>query len=38
MDYEQQIRRASGGDVKAFVDLTRQFQHMGLRRGAGPCE
>jgi RNA polymerase sigma factor (sigma-70 family) len=28
MDYEQQVRRASGGDVKAFVDLTRQFQHM----------
>src|SRR5262245_28047689 len=28
MDYEQQVRRASEGDVKAFVDLTRQFQHM----------
>jgi RNA polymerase sigma factor (sigma-70 family) len=28
MDYEQQVRRASRGDVKAFVDLTRQFQHM----------
>jgi RNA polymerase sigma factor (sigma-70 family) len=28
MDYEQQVRRAGGGDVKAFVDLTRQFQHM----------
>src|SRR5258707_1325951 len=28
MDYEQQVRRASGGDVKAFVDLTRQFQHF----------
>jgi RNA polymerase sigma factor (sigma-70 family) len=28
MDYEQQVRRASGGDVKAFVHLTRQFQHM----------
>jgi RNA polymerase sigma factor (sigma-70 family) len=28
MDYEQRVRRASGGDVKAFVDLTRQFQHM----------
>lgn len=28
MDYEQQVRRAKGGDVKAFVDLTRQFQHM----------
>jgi Sigma-70 region 2 len=28
MDYEQQVRRASVGDVKAFVELTRQFQHM----------
>jgi RNA polymerase sigma factor (sigma-70 family) len=28
MDYEQQVCRASGGDVQAFVDLTRQFQHM----------
>ena len=28
MDYEKQVRRVSGGDVKAFVDLTRQFQHM----------
>ena len=28
MDYEQQVRRASGGDVQAYVDLTRQFQHM----------
>jgi len=28
MDYEQRVRRASGGDVKAFVDLTRQFKHM----------
>jgi RNA polymerase sigma factor (sigma-70 family) len=28
MDYEQQVHRASGGDVKAFMDLTRQFQHM----------
>jgi hypothetical protein len=28
MNYEQHVRRASGGDVKAFVDLTRQFQHM----------
>jgi hypothetical protein len=28
MDYEQRVRHASGGDVKAFVDLTRQFQHM----------
>jgi hypothetical protein len=30
MDYEQQVRRASRGDVRAFVDLTRQFQHMAL--------
>jgi RNA polymerase sigma factor (sigma-70 family) len=30
MDYEQQVRRASGGDVRAFVELTRQFQHMAL--------
>jgi RNA polymerase sigma factor (sigma-70 family) len=28
MDYELQVRRASGGNVKAFVDLTQQFQHM----------
>jgi RNA polymerase sigma factor (sigma-70 family) len=28
MDYEQRVRHASGGDVKAFVDLTRQFQHF----------
>jgi RNA polymerase sigma factor (sigma-70 family) len=28
MDYEQHVHRASGGDVRAFVDLTRQFQHM----------
>lgn len=28
MDYERQVQRASGGDVKAFADLTRQFQHM----------
>ena len=28
MDYEQQVRRASGGDVRAFVELTRQFRHM----------
>jgi hypothetical protein len=28
MDYEQRVRRASGGDVKAFVDLTRQFQNF----------
>jgi hypothetical protein len=28
MDCEQQVRRAGAGDVKVFVDLTRQFQHM----------
>jgi RNA polymerase sigma factor (sigma-70 family) len=28
MDYEQQVRSASGGDVRAFVDLTRRFQHF----------
>jgi RNA polymerase sigma factor (sigma-70 family) len=28
MDHEQQVRRAAGGDVKAFVDLARRFQHF----------
>src|SRR5262245_54638701 len=28
MDYEQWVRGARGGDVQAFVDLTRQFQHF----------
>jgi hypothetical protein len=28
MDYEQQVRSASGRDVRAAVDLTRRFQHM----------
>src|SRR6267378_674985 len=28
MDHEQLVRRASGGDVAAFVDLTRRFQHF----------
>ena len=28
MDYERLVRQASGGDVKAFVDLTRRFQHF----------
>jgi RNA polymerase sigma factor (sigma-70 family) len=28
MDYERLVRRASGGDVEAFVDLTRRFQHF----------
>src|SRR3979490_2507843 len=27
MDHEQLVRRASAGDVRAFVDLTRRFQH-----------
>src|SRR6202795_4246673 len=28
MDHERLVRRASGGDVAAFVDLTRRFQHV----------
>src|SRR5436305_2431719 len=28
MDHEQLVRRASEGDVNAFVDLTRRFQHF----------
>jgi RNA polymerase sigma factor (sigma-70 family) len=28
MDHEHLVRRASGGDVEAFVDLTRRFQHF----------
>src|SRR5882672_10935859 len=28
MDHEQLVRRASGGDVAAFVDLTRRFQQF----------
>ena len=28
MDHEQLVRRAQGGDVAAFVDLTRRFQHF----------
>ena len=28
MDHEQLVRRASEGDVRAFVDLTRRFQHF----------
>ena len=28
MDHEQLVRRASEGDVSAFVDLTRRFQHF----------
>jgi RNA polymerase sigma factor (sigma-70 family) len=28
MDHEHLVRRASGGDVKAFVELTRRFQHF----------
>src|SRR5215467_8144742 len=28
MDQEHLVRRASGGDVQAFVELTRRFQHF----------
>src|SRR5258707_12773570 len=28
MDHERLVRRAAGGDVRAFVDLTRRFQHF----------
>ena len=28
MDHEQLVRRASERDVRAFVDLTRRFQHF----------
>jgi RNA polymerase sigma factor (sigma-70 family) len=28
MDHEQLVRKAVGGDVQAFVDLTRRFQHF----------
>src|SRR5260370_27912504 len=28
MDHEQLVRMASAGDVSAFVDLTRRFQHF----------
>jgi RNA polymerase sigma factor (sigma-70 family) len=28
MDHEQLVRKARGGDVWAFVDLTRRFQHV----------
>src|SRR5215467_3582663 len=28
MDYEQRVSGACAGDVQAFVDLTRQFQHF----------
>src|ERR1700742_1812871 len=28
MDHEQLVRKARGGDVQAFVDLTRRFQHF----------
>jgi RNA polymerase sigma factor (sigma-70 family) len=28
MDYEQRVRCAVGGDIKAFVELTRQFQYF----------
>jgi hypothetical protein len=28
MDHEHLVRRASGGDVEAFVELTHRFQHF----------
>jgi hypothetical protein len=28
MDYEAQVRRSAGGDVRAFVELTRRFQQF----------
>src|ERR1700704_1171514 len=28
MDHEQLVRKAGGGDVKAFVELTRRFQNF----------
>ena len=28
MDHEQLVRRATGGDMQAFVALTRRFQHV----------
>jgi RNA polymerase sigma factor (sigma-70 family) len=28
MDHEHLVRQASGGDVQAFVELTRRFQHF----------
>src|SRR5215467_16363833 len=28
MDHEQLVRRAGGGDVAAFVELTRRFQQF----------
>jgi RNA polymerase sigma factor (sigma-70 family) len=28
MDHEQLVRKAQGGEVAAFVDLTRRFQHF----------
>ncbi len=28
MDHEQLVRKARGGDVRAFVELTRRFQHF----------
>ena len=34
-DHEQQVRRAAGGDVKAFLDLTRRFQHFAF--GSAPA-
>jgi hypothetical protein len=28
MEHEQLVRKAGGGDVKAFVELTRRFQQF----------
>jgi RNA polymerase sigma factor (sigma-70 family) len=28
MDHDQLVRRATGGDMQAFVELTRRFQHF----------
>jgi hypothetical protein len=35
MDHEHLVRRASGGDFEAFVDLMQRFQHFALRLGVG---
>jgi hypothetical protein len=34
MDHERLVRSAAGGDVRAFVELTKRFQHFALRLGA----
>jgi RNA polymerase sigma factor (sigma-70 family) len=35
MDYEQRLRCAVGGDIKAFVELTPQFQHFAFGSALG---